>query len=138
VIEIYYCSECGVNLTRGKCLNSGHEPWIAPSRMGHLESSFLNAMKYDSTNKLDSYRYLFLDKCVHRAIKSGKNIPDEYIEQLGEMATSKRVRRMIVILEGLIGIKSAMGGNNHNRQVDVKYLEDEYLRYHNYKLRDSL
>ena len=95
-------------------------------------------MKYDSTNKLDSYRYLFLDKCVHRAIKSGKNIPDEYIEQLGEMATSKRVRRMIVILEGLIGIKSAMGGNNHNRQVDVKYLEDEYLRDHNYKLRDSL
>tara|TARA_Y100001934_G_C11855651_1_gene541696 strand:+ start:401 stop:565 length:165 start_codon:yes stop_codon:yes gene_type:complete len=52
------------------------------------------------------------------------------------MGSHKRVSRMIEILEGLSGIKSAMGGNNKNRKTDIEYLKKEYLDESNFKFAD--
>lgn len=134
VVDILYCSICGEVLARGKCKNTGHEPWFAPADMDHLERSFLNAMKYNSTITPDSFRQMYLDRCVHRLIKARHDSNNAlYVAQLGEMGSHKRVSRMIEILEGLAEIKSAMGGNNMNRKTDIEYLKKEYLDESNFK-----
>ncbi len=136
-MAIVYCYRCGEVLARGKCTNTNHEPWLAPDDMGHLERSYLNAMKYNSTITPDSYRRMFLDRCVHRSIKAGHNSNNaEYVEQLGPMASRDRVSRMIVILEGLVGMKGAMGGDNKNRKADIEYLKKEYLEESNFRLAE--
>mgnify|MGYP004266657235 FL=1 len=91
-------------------------------------------MKYNSTITPDSFRQMYLDRCVHRLIKAHHDSNNAlYVEQLGEMGSHKRVSRMIEILEGLAGIKSAMGGNNMNRKTDIEYLKKEYLDESNFK-----
>ena len=138
-MSILYCSICGDVLARGKCENTGHEPWFAPADMEHKERSFLNAMRYDSTITQDYFRQMYLDRCVHRLIKTRSDSRNSlYVAQLGEMGSHKRVLRMIEILEGLSEINSAMGGNNNNRKVDIEYLRKEYLDESNFKFAEPL
>ncbi|MGY8783366.1 MAG: hypothetical protein ACKVHA_08180 [Fidelibacterota bacterium] len=91
-------------------------------------------MKYNSTIMPESYRRMYLDRAVHREIKTVHSNNTEYVSKLSKMASHERVSRMIEILEGIVGVNSAILGNDENRKSDVEYLKNEYLIESNFKL----
>ena len=133
-MEIRYCKKCGLNLTEDTCPERDCMPLSAPHDMNHLKKGFLQVMKYNSTIMPHNYRRMYLDRAVHRYVKTNHSNNAEYVTQLGLPASSKRVSRLIEILEGIVGVESAIGGNNENRKNDVEYLKNEYLVKSNFKI----
>lgn len=133
-MEIFYCRKCGVTLIEGKCPEINCIPLSAPNNMNRLSKGFLQVMNYNSTIMPHSYRRMYLDRAVHRYVKTDHSSNAEYVRQLGPPASHKRVLRLIEILEGIVGVKSAVGGNNENRKNDIEYLKNEYIIKSNFKL----
>jgi len=131
---ICYCRKCGQPLIEGKCAERYCKPLSVPHNMKHLQKSFLQVMKYNSTIMPESYRRMYLDQAVHREIKTVHSNNTEYASKLSKMATHERVSRMIEILEGIVGVNNAILGNDENRKSDVEYLKNEYLTESNFKL----
>jgi hypothetical protein len=82
----------------------------------------------------ESYRRIYLDQAVHREIETVHFNNTEYVSKLNKMASHERVSRMIEILEGIVGVNSAILGNDENRKSDAEYLKNEYLIESNFKL----